>query len=272
MLREASSDFRPLARFCSTRLPWRIGSSPPLMKLTSPLLALCFLLLAPISFAAETAPATANGFVPLFDGKTLNGWDGDPVYWRVEDGCIVGQITPETIVKRNTFLIWRGGAPKDFELKVEYRISAQGNSGINYRSVELTDAKWSLAGYQNDIDGPERNKAPLRHTGQNYEERGRTFLARRGELVHVDASGKPLVTASLGDSEALKAFVNNDGWNAVHIIARGNLLIHILNGHVMSTVIDDDAAKRRFDGLLGVQVHVGPAMKVEYRSFLLKTL
>ena len=215
--------------------------------------------------AAPTAPET--GFTPLFDGRTLDGWDGDPKYWRVENGCIVGEITPATIIKRNTFLIWRGGAPKDFELKVEYRVSDRGNSGLNYRSIELTDVKWSLAGYQADIDGPSK------HTGQNYEERGRTFLARRGELVHLDASAKPKVIASLGEPDALKAFVvTGEEWNRYHLIIRGNVLTHILNGHVMSVVIDDDAKNRRFDGLLGVQVHVGPPMKIEYRSFLLKTL
>ncbi len=215
--------------------------------------------------AAGTAPD--DGFVALFDGQSLAGWDGDPKYWRVEQGCIVGEITPETIIKRNTFLIWRGGAPKDFELKVEYRVSDRGNSGLNYRSIELTDAKWSLAGYQADIDGPSK------HTGQNYEERGRTFLAKRGEMVRIDDSGKPTVIASLGDPEALKAFVKTGAeWNAYHLIIRGNVLTHILNGHVMSVVIDDDTKKRTFAGLIGVQVHVGPPMKIEYRSFRLKQL
>jgi hypothetical protein len=216
---------------------------------------------------AVTPPANDEGFVDIFDGKTLTGWDGDPKYWRVENGCMVGEITPETIVRRNTFIIWRGGTPKDFELKVEYRISDRGNSGVNYRSIELTDAKWSLAGYQADIDGQGR------YNGQNYEERGRTFLARRGEAVRIDATSKPGVIASLGEPAALQSFVKTgDEWNTYHLIIRGNILTHILNGHVMSLVVDDDAAKRRFDGLIGVQVHVGPPMKVEYRSFRLKTL
>jgi hypothetical protein len=227
---------------------------------------------APVAKPTAAAATSEAGFVPIFDGKTLAGWDGDPKYWRVEDGCIVGEITPETLIKRNTFLIWRGGAPADFELKVEYRISTAGNSGINYRSIELTDAKWSMAGYQADIDGPTKNKPPLRHTGQNYEERGRTFLARRGEMVQVDATAKPTVIGSLGDSEAMKAFIKDDGWNEFHLIVRGNILTHILNGHVMAVVIDDDAKNRRFDGLIGVQVHVGGPMKIEYRNFRLKNL
>ncbi|MCX6953297.1 MAG: DUF1080 domain-containing protein [Verrucomicrobia bacterium] len=222
--------------------------------------------------SAATSPAVEAGFVSIFDGRTLKDWDGDPNYWRVENGSLVGEITPATIVKRNTFIIWRGGAPGDFELKLAYRISAQGNSGVNYRSIQLTDAPFSLAGYQADIDGQSRNKPPLRHTGQNYEERGRTFLARRGELVRVDATAKPTVVASLGDPKALEALIKSDDWNEVHIIARGSTLTHIFNGQVMSVVHDDDGANRRADGLIGVQVHVGPPMKVEFRNLRLKKL
>ena len=127
-----------------------------------------------------------------------------------------------------------------------------------------------MAGYQADIDGPEKNKPPLRHTGQNYEERGRTFLARRGEIVRVDATAKPTIIGSLGDTEAMMAFIKNADWNEYHLIARGNILTHVLNGRVMAVVVDDDPKNRRFDGLIGVQVHVGPPMKVEFRNFRLK--
>jgi hypothetical protein len=244
------------------------------MKSLRALLFLCVVTVV----AAQTPPPAAPtpspdaSFVPIFDGKSLDGWDGDPDYWRIEHGCIVGEIVPGKEIKRNTFIIWRGGKPKDFELKVEYRISAKGNSGINYRSVELKDAKWSLAGYQADIDGAEKNRPPLRHTGQNYEERGRTFLARRGEVVRVDGSGKPVIIASLGDTQALAGFIKEDDWNEFHLIVRGTQMTHILNGHVLSVVFDDDAQRRTMEGLIGVQVHVGPPMKVEYRSFRLKTL
>jgi hypothetical protein len=250
------------------------------MKFTALLLFACALAAAfaraqtaaPVVPAAPAPASPDAGFVSIFDGKTLEGWDGDPKYWRVENGCLVGEITPETIVKRNTFVIWRGGKPADFELKLEYRISAKGNSGVNYRSIQLTDAPWSLAGYQADIDGGEKNKPPLRHTGQNYEERGRTFLARRGEMVRVGTDGKPVVIASLGDSQALAGLIKEEDWNENHLIARGPVLTHVLNGHVMSVVVDDDVDRRKADGLIGVQVHVGPPMKVEYRNIRLKEL
>src|SRR5262245_18951039 len=104
-------------------------------------------------FAAEQVfpePDTNDvaGFTAIFDGKTLNGWEGNPKYWRVENDCLVGEITPEPLLKTNSFIIWRGGVTRDFELKVEYRVTARGNSGINYRSVELPGVPFVMRGYQ----------------------------------------------------------------------------------------------------------------------------
>ncbi|MDQ1468791.1 MAG: hypothetical protein QOJ99_271 [Bryobacterales bacterium] len=208
------------------------------------------------------------GFRPLFNGKNLEGWEGDPKYWHVEDGNLVGEITPDTVVKSNTFIIWRGGRPKDFELKVDYRMTAGGNSGINYRSIVVPDPvtpsnKFAMRGYQADIDG--KNV----YTGQNYEEKGRLFLGTRGQVTHVLGDRKPVILASLGDAKELASYITPD-WNSYHLIIRDNVLIHILNGHTMCVVIDDDKAGRMMEGLIGVQVHVGPPMKVEYRNFRLK--
>ena len=210
------------------------------------------------------------GFEDIFDGKTLKGWEGDPKYWRVEGGAMVGEITPETVIKSNTFIIWRGGEPADFELKVDFRITSGGNSGINYRSVVAPDKvtpsnKFAMRGYQCDIDGENR------YTGNNYEEKGRLFLAVRGQVTRVTGTAKPVILAKLGDEKELAALITSD-WNAVHIIARNNILMHYLNGRLLSMVIDDDAAGRMLKGLLGVQVHVGGPMKVEYRRWRLKKL
>jgi hypothetical protein len=218
----------------------------------------------------EPLAGDESGFQPIFDGKTLDGWEGDPKYWRVEDGSLTGEVTPETLLKSNTFIIWRGGSPKDFELKADYRVTSGGNSGINYRSVVVPDAvtpsnRFAMRGYQADIDG--RNQ----YTGQNYEEKGRLFLAQRGQLTKVVPGRKPVLLSSLGDPKELATFISTD-WNSYHLIIRGNVLIHMLNGHVMSVVIDEDPAGRKFEGLIGVQVHVGGPMKIEYRNFRLKTL
>ena len=222
-----------------------------------------------------------NGFVEIFDGKTLNGWRGDPTYWRVEDGVLVGEVTPETLLDRNTFIIWEGDMPSDFELKVEFRISEGGNSGINYRSEEVKGVLYALRGYQADLNGGKN------YTGSNYEERKRTTLAAQGEIVvipTVENAGSLSqyisrnswtareVTGSLGTTEALRASIKEEDWNEYHLIVKGNHMKHLINDVLMSDVTDNDAINRRFDGLLGVQVHVGPPMKIEYRNFRIKKL
>ncbi len=223
-----------------------------------------------------------DGFVKIFDGKTLNGWEGDPKYWRVENGNLVGEITPATLLKTNSFLIWRGGRPADFELSLEFKITKSGNSGINYRSIELSDVPYALKGYQADIDGANR------YTGQNYEERARTTLAYRGQKVMVkpfDHTTQPVslkeyiknnawtgttVTGSLGDSDSLKSKINAEDWNTCRLVIKGNHLQHYINGILMSDVTDNDTVNGKSEGLMGVQVHVGPPMKVEYRNIMLK--
>ncbi len=238
-------------------------------------------LLAALPLAAQQtvhpapAPADDPGFVPIFDGKTLNGWEGDGVHWRVEDGCIVGEITPANTIRVNTFLIWRGGTPRDFELKVEYRVSDRANSGVSYRNTEVPGVPFALKGYQFDLDGENRNANGLRYTAQNYEERGRTFITLRSQITRIVPgypSVPPQIIGSLGDDKELQSVIKNGDWNQIHIIARGNTLIQILNGRVMSITVDEDPVGRRLDGLIGVQVHQGPPMKVEFRNFLLKTL
>lgn len=205
-----------------------------------------------------------TGFESIFDGKTLDGWEGDPKYWRVEDGCLVGEVTPDAVLEQNTFIIWRGGTTGDFELKLDVRITAAGNSGINYRSVPFPPNPFALKGYQADIDGANK------YTGQNYEEKGRTFLALRGDVGRIDRDGKARIIGSVGDKDELAKAIKTEDWNSFHLIARGNVMTHMVNGRVMSIVIDDDAKNRKVEGLLGVQVHVGPPMKVEYRSIRLK--
>jgi len=210
------------------------------------------------------------GFESIFDGSSMKNWDGDPAFWKVANGALTGQSTTENPVKQNTFIIWRGGAPKDFELKVEYRISAT-NSGIQFRSVQLPAGpdigKWVMKGYQADID------AENMFTGQIYEERGRGFLAMRGQATYIGESGPPKVIGNLQQTpDELKALIKTGDWNQVHLIARGNAITQVLNGAVTSMLIDDDVKNRQLGGLLGFQMHVGAPMTVEFRNIWLKSL
>lgn len=234
--------------------------------------------------AAQAQRASPDGFISIFDGKSLDGWDGDTAYWRVQDGALTGEVKPGKLLSHNSFIIWRGGRPADFELIGEYRISAEGNSGINYRSEQVPGIPFALRGYQADIDGQ------LLYTGQNYEERKRTTLAFAGQKTLVEpcaGSSSPegiaakvrdnawicaRVSGSLGDIDALKARIKRNDWNSFHLVVKGNRLQHYVNGVLMSDVTDNDTANRSARGLLGVQVHVGPPMMVQYRNLRLKEL
>jgi hypothetical protein len=209
-----------------------------------------------------------TGFVKIFDGTSLKNWDGDPGFWRVEDGSIVGESTEANPVKQNTFIIYRGGEPGDFDLKAEFRINAS-NSGIQYRSVQVPaddkTGKWVLKGYQADIDFNNT------YTGMLYEERARMIVALRGQ-VGLLAEPQRGAIASTGTADELKQIIKVNDWNQFHVIARGSTLIHILNGRVTAVLVDDEAKNRTLKGLLGFQIHVGPPMKVEFRNIYLKTL
>ncbi len=214
-------------------------------------------------------PLQETGFRPIFDGKSLTGWDCDPDFWRVDDGSVVGETTAAHQPKQNIFCIWKGGSPADFELKLQYKLTGAptGNSGIQYRSVELPEVgKWVMKGYQADID------AQQTYTGQIYEERARGFLALRGQIAYVPDGKKVGSIGSTGDPDQLKSLIKIADWNEMHIIARGNMLVQMINGRVMSALIDDDQAGRMMAGEIGIQLHrTTAAMKIEARNIRIKT-
>jgi hypothetical protein len=205
-----------------------------------------------LAWAADEA-----GFRPIFDGQTLAGWDGDPQLWRVEDGAIVGQTTAEHPTKRNTFLIWRGGQPGDFELKAEFCMPDPGfaNSGIQIRSWEGPEP-WRVRGYQPDMDGDNH------FTGICYGEGFRGILAQRGQKVVIGTDHKP--------KELAKAIKPHD-WNEYDILAVGNHITEKINGQLMCEVTDEDTDARK-DGIIALQIHAGPPMKVQFRNLRLKEL
>jgi hypothetical protein len=222
----------------------------------------------PLNFEERT------GFVSIFDG-TMKNWDGDPAYWKADGNTLVGTTSAENPLKENTFVIWRGGEPGDFELKLEYRMSAT-NSGIQFRSTHVppggegrgaVTGKWVLKGYQADIDFANQ------FTGMIYEERGRGFLMQRGQAVEIGPDGVSRMIGNLErNADELKALIKPGEWNTVHLIARGNTIMNIVNGHVTAFIVDDDAKGRALKGLLGFQIHVGPPMKIEFRNIYLKSL
>jgi hypothetical protein len=214
--------------------------------------------------AKLVAAEAESGFVSMFDGKSLDGWAGNPEFWSVQDGAITGQTTAEKPTKGNTFLIWRGGQPGDFELRLKFRLAdvGSGNSGVQYRSQELDG--FVVGGYQADMD------LGNSYTGILYEERGRGIIGARGKKTEIKADGKVEVVGTLDDEKALLASLKRGDWNEYTIIAKGNALIQRINGFTSMELTDNQEAKRRLDGVIAFQLHAGPPMLVQFRDIRIR--
>lgn len=218
-----------------------------------------------LSIGISHAADDEEGFVKIFDGKTLKNWDGNPEFWSVEDGAITGTTTKEKPTKGNTFCIWRGGELGDFELRMKFRIGDKGNSGVQFRSKEVANKKWVISGYQADFD------AAGGWTGTLYEEKGRGILAKRGNEVVIEADGKKKsVGKTAEEKEIVAAIKKGDEWNDYTIIAEGNKIVQKLNGVVTVKVVDHQEEKRAMTGLLALQLHAGPPMKVQFKDIRVK--
>ena len=222
-----------------------------------PLLCLALILAA--------APLHADeDFVELFNGKDLKGWKGDAKVWSVEDGLLTGTspAAKEDKLKANTFAIWDGEVG-DFELIAEFRLAGDNNSGIQYRSQpNPKNGPYSIVGYQADIH------PAAKYVGMLYDEGGRGIAAERGQKVTLKPDGERDVKPLDGKFDP----VDLSEWTTLEVKAVGNRLIHKINGDVTVDVIDEDPENAEAKGLLALQVHAGPDMKVQYRSVKLKKL
>ena len=233
------------------------------------LLALCLLAVGSVLPTVVVA-ADDDGFASLFDGKTLNGWDGNPDFWSVQDGAITGQTTKENPTQGNTFLVYRGAEFKNFELKFEYKIVG-GNSGIQYRSFEpdRQKQKWVVGGYQADLE------AGNTFSGILYGERFRGMLANRGqktELVRENGKFKSNVVGSVGDSAEIQSKIKKEDWNEYSVLADGFHFVHKINGVTTAECTDLDEQQRRDSGIIALQLHAGPPMLVQFRNIRIKNL
>jgi Domain of Unknown Function (DUF1080) len=215
------------------------------------------------------------GFVSIFNGKDLTGWNGNPRVWSVKDGAITGQTTPENSLTKNTFLIWTNGAPGDFEMRFSYKIVANndksfGDSGMQYRSKELPD--FVVSGYQANFMATK----PL--TGILYEERGRGIVHQLGEKVVLKADPddpkkhKVEIVGSFGKSEDIQARFKTDDWNDYVIVARGNHLLQFINGTKTADVTDEDETRAAKSGIIALQLHAGLPMTVQCKNIRIKVL
>lgn len=220
------------------------------------------LLIACLTLSTAFSALAEEGFVSLLNGRDLSGWDGDPKLWKVENGLVTGTCTGPDSPEHNSFLIWRGGTVADFELRAVLKVTGDNNSGIQYRSRPLPEAgPWGITGYQCDIH------PSIEHTGMTYEEKGRGIFGLNGKDVVLDPEGKRWLVA---EREPVEADVSQ--WNEYTVIARGNTLIHKVNGKITSQLTDYDGKNRSLEGLLAIQLHRGNANTVQIKELKLKAL
>lgn len=240
------------------------------------------------TIAAFTLPARAaeTGFQSLFNGKDLTGWEGSKEVWSVRDGAITGQTTAEKGIKANTFLVYQGGQPANFELRLQFKLTGdnpdkRANSGVQYRSKVLDAATFVVGGYQADID------SPFRYTGMLYEEKGRGILMTAGEKIRIGettmvddakkagAKKKQTKVEKLDGATptaAIAAAYKLGEWNDLVIVANGNQLRHTVNGVVTAEVTETDATLGATAGVIALQLHTGPPMTIQFKDVRLKTL
>ena len=215
----------------------------------------------PEASAAVTVKPNQDGFVSLVRGNNLGGWSGDKKYWSVKNGVLIG-VTDGTL-KMNRFVTWKGSTIRNFELRVKVKISEGGNSGLQYRGTSRPDLGLDVVtGYQCDVVANNPN-----YNGMFYEEKGRRILGYTGQKVIVDPDGHPWVVGTM----TVKEF-EPDQWHDYRVLVQGNHHRHWIDGHPTAEAIDLDEKGRTLEGVLAVQVHVGPEMRVEYKDFKIKHL
>ena len=238
------------------------------------LITLCSLalsaLLPTLSPAQISDEEKAEGFISIFNGKDLTGWDGNPALWKAADGAIVGETTADgpANVKYNQFLVWKGGEVEDFVLRFDIKLSKEGNSGMQYRSWMNPDTAkpFSVFGYQADFD------AAHTHSGILYGENFRGILCQRGQETVVGEDHKPKEVKRFAENEVLKKALKVEDWNTYEVTAKGFTFTNKINGQVMSICTDEDKEVRKSKGILAIQAHVGPPMKVEVKNIRIKKL
>lgn len=215
----------------------------------------------PEASAAVTVKPGKDGFARVFNGKNLAGWSGDSKYWSVKDGAITG-VTDGTL-KMNRFLTWKGSTIRNFDLRVKVKVTPGGNSGIQYRGTSRPDLGLDIVtGYQCDVVAD-----VAKYNGMLYEERGRRILSHTGEKVVIDPGGQPWVV----DELPFKEFAAGE-WHDFRVLVQGNHHQHWIDGHPTADLIDLDEKGRALEGVLAVQVHVGPAMTIQYKDFRIRHL
>ena len=237
------------------------------------------LLLAPAlrgeaQLKGEIPAADTNGWITLFNGKDLTGWEGLEGHWSVVDGAIQCSETKENSVQSDLILLCSKLHPEkfaNFELRYSWKmVTPTGNSGVQIRSKIDKPETFHVGGYQADID------AANTFTGIIYDEAGvagkRGIMSKRGEKTVWDEKNKRS-TAPLSKSDAeIKKIIKPVGeWNDCVVIADGNHIVYSINGQVTTDMIDNSPNASK-SGVIGLQMHRGFTMTIQFKDFKIKML
>lgn len=225
------------------------------------ILAVALFAMAPQTNASDFTKKDKDGFVTIFNGNDLQGWAGLEDAWKVEDGAIVGESTPEKPCKASHYLYWMEKEPSDFHLKLTFRLRGEGaNSGIQFRSEKRPN--WDTYGYQADVD------QSLQWTGALFHHK-RAAVVKRGFENKIDPDGTVHSKQFADPNELIKAYKVND-WNDYEVIAKGSDMTLKINGKRMCQVDDRHATEAAKSGIIALQMHQGPPMKVEFKNIKIK--
>ena len=201
----------------------------------------------------------------LFDGRSLDGWEYEADHWRVENGAIVGEIPTGQTLNHNTWMIWRGGELKDFELRLQVKLTGApaANSGIQIRCQ--AENPRHVSGYQADLD------MGATWLGRIYDEHGRALIAERGHRVLIDVDGKRNSKVFAPAGMFATIFRENE-WNDYRIVGIGERIAVFVNGTLFSDLVDQEKNAKDLVGQLALQLHSGPETLVQFRNIELETL
>jgi HEAT repeat protein len=210
----------------------------------------------------KAAKEAAGKGTSLFNGKDLSGWEGAPGWWSVEEGALTSQSTAEKPCTECNYLVWKGAKPADFELTCDFKLSAAANSGVQIRSE--TRPNWDTYGYQADMTGDGSLVGFVYH-------HARGLIGARGEKVTITTDGKKEVE-KIGDAAELLKNYKSEAWNTYRIVCHGPDITLYVNGVLMCQITDHDASTAGKGGIIALQMHPGPPMKVQFKNINLKEL
>lgn len=252
-----------------TRLSMLLSAEHGKTRLFAICILVCLdLLTASYSAGADTA-ASADGFVSIFDGQTLDGWEATPresaMSWTVRDGMIVG-----VGFKSRSHLIYsRNKEIGNFELRFSYRLPGEGNTGVNIRAIPDPTKKRDFQSYHADIGHLGIGKEVL--GAWDFHTPGRTeHRCFQGDSLVIDKNDQPTITPIVNGLK--DEHIKDRDWNEAHVIAQDNSFRLLINGKLASEFTEHLPLERRLlKGMLQLQLH-DPGMIVHFKDIRLKVL